>query len=76
MDPQNPLPSAELKRNRSAAVVISEQHYCHLQLQASWASKTEALALRWLLALPPSATPRSKAEIDAEQGADDLLVGW
>ena len=46
MDPQNPLPSAELKRNRSAAVVISEQHYCHLQLQASRASKVALIKPR------------------------------
>jgi len=44
-----------LKRNRSAAVVLSEQHY--RQLQA-------------LLALPSSTTPRSKAEIDAELAAE------
>ena len=59
-----------LKRNRSAAVVISEQHYRQLQLQASRAPKTEASTLQWLLALPPSTTPRSKAEIDAELGAE------
>ena len=75
MDLQNALTSAELKRrgiaaieqalqhgpvhllkrNRSAAVVLSEQHYRQLQ---------------WLLALPPSTTPRSKAEIDAELAAE------
>ena len=74
MDLQNTLTSAELKRrgiaaieqalqhdpvhllkrNRSAAVVIG-QHYRQLQ---------------WLLALPPSTTPRSKAEIDAELAAE------
>ena len=59
-----------LKRNRSAAVVVSEQHYRQLQLQASRAPKTEASTLQWLLALPPSTTPRSKAEIDAELGAE------
>jgi hypothetical protein len=37
-----------------------------LQLQASRAPGAEASALQWLLALPPSTTPRSKAEIDAE----------
>ena len=55
-----------LKRNRSAAVVLSEQHYQQLQLQASRASVTNASALDWLLALPPSTIPRSKAVIDAE----------
>jgi PHD/YefM family antitoxin component YafN of YafNO toxin-antitoxin module len=62
-----------LKRNRSAAVVISEQHYRQLQLQASRAPKTESSALQWLLALPPSTTPRSRAEIDAELVAER---GW
>jgi PHD/YefM family antitoxin component YafN of YafNO toxin-antitoxin module len=62
-----------LKLNRSAAVVISEQHYRQLQLQASRAPKAEASALQWLLALPPSTTPRSRAEIDAELAAER---GW
>ena len=52
-----------LKRNRSAAVVLSEQHYSQLQLQPSRAPVAEASALQWLLALPPSTSPRSKAEI-------------
>jgi hypothetical protein len=34
-----------LKRNRSAAVVLSEQHYSQLQLQASPPPVTEASAL-------------------------------
>ena len=59
-----------LKRNRSAAVVLSEQHYSQLQLQASRAPVAEASALQWLLALPPSTSPRSKAEIDAELAAE------
>ena len=59
-----------LKRNRSAAVVLSEQHYRQLQLQASRAPVAEASALQWLLALPPSTNPRSKAEIDAELTAE------
>jgi hypothetical protein len=78
MDLQNSLTSAELKRrgipaieqalqhgpfyllkrNLSAAVVLSEQHYLQLP------------ALQWLLGLPPSTTPRSKAEIDAELAAE------
>jgi hypothetical protein len=59
-----------VKRNRSAAVVLSEQHYRQLQVQASRAPVAEASALQWLLALPPSSTPRSKAEIDAELAAE------
>ena len=59
-----------LKRNRSAAVVLSEQHYRQLQLQASRAPLNEASALQWLLALQPSTNPRSKAEIDAELTAE------
>ena len=58
-----------LKRNRSAVVVITEQHYRQLQLQASRATGTEASALQWLLALPPSTSPRSKAEIDSDLAA-------
>ena len=59
-----------LKRNRSAAVVLSEQHYRQLQLLASRAPVAEASVLQWLLALPPSTSPRSKAEIDAELAAE------
>ena len=59
-----------LKRNRSAAVVLSEQHYRQLQVQASRAPVAEASALQWLLALPASTTPRSKAEIDADLAAE------
>jgi PHD/YefM family antitoxin component YafN of YafNO toxin-antitoxin module len=62
-----------LKRNRSAAVVLSEQHYSQLQLQASRPPVTEASALQWLLALPPSSSLRSKAEIDMELAAER---GW
>ena len=59
-----------LKRNRSAAVVLSEQHYRQLQAQASRAPAAGGSALQWLLALPPSTTPRSKAEIDADLAAE------
>ena len=51
-------------------MVLSEQHYRQLQLQASRAPVAEASALQWLLALPPSTNPRSKAEIDAELAAE------
>jgi len=47
--------------------VLSEQHYRQLQLQASRAPVAEASALPWLLALPPSTSPRIKAELDAER---------
>jgi PHD/YefM family antitoxin component YafN of YafNO toxin-antitoxin module len=59
-----------LKRNRSAAVVLSEQHYRQLQLQASRAPGAAASALQWLLTLPPSTSPRRKAEIDADLAAE------
>ena len=59
-----------LRRNRSAAVVLSEQQDRQLQLQASRAPVSEASALQWLLALPPSMNLRSKAEIDAELAAE------
>jgi len=59
-----------LKRNRSVAVVLSEQHYRQLQLQASRAPVAAASALQWLLALPPSTSPRRKAEIDADLAAE------
>ena len=52
MDQQNTLTSSELNRQ--------------LQLQASRAPVAEASVLQWLLALPPSTSPRSKAGIDAE----------
>ena len=59
-----------LKRNRSAAVVLSEQHYRQLQLQASRAPLADSSTLHWLLALSPAATPRSKAVIDADLAAE------
>ena len=43
---------------------ICEHHDCQLQLQASRATKAEASALQWLVALPPFTAPRSKVEID------------
>jgi hypothetical protein len=59
-----------LKRNRSAAVVLSEQHYPQLQLQASRAPVAEESALHWLLVLPQSMSPRRKADIDADLAAE------
>ena len=51
-------------------MVLSEQHYRQLQAQASRAPVAEASGLQWLLALPPSTNPRSKAEIDADLAAE------
>ena len=64
------VPVHLLKRNRSAAVVLSEQHYSKLQLQASRAPVTEVSVLQWLLDLAPSTSPRRKAEIDADLTAE------
>ena len=55
-----------IKRNKAAAVVLSEQHCRQLQLQASRAPAAEPAAFRWLLSLPPAPNQRSKAAIDAE----------
>jgi PHD/YefM family antitoxin component YafN of YafNO toxin-antitoxin module len=64
-----------LKRNRSAAVVLSEQHYRQLQLQASRAPGAEASALQWLLALQ---SWRLSATGDCLPGCQrpDLTGGW
>jgi PHD/YefM family antitoxin component YafN of YafNO toxin-antitoxin module len=60
-----------LKRNRSAAVVLSEQHYRQLQLQASRAPGAEAIGVA--VAAGPAAIhdpAQRKAEIDAELAAE------
>lgn len=59
-----------IKRNQAAAVVLSEQHYRQLQLQASRAPAPDLSALHWLLTVLPSESPRSKAAIDAELAAE------
>ena len=59
-----------IKRNQAAGVVLSEQHYPQLQLQASRAPAAKPAALRWLLSLPPAPSQRSKAAIDAELAAE------
>ena len=59
-----------IKRNQAAAVVITEQHYRQLQLQASRAPAPGPRALQWLLTVPPSESPRSKAAMDAELDAE------
>ncbi|MCP9941976.1 hypothetical protein KBY70_06185 [Cyanobium sp. ATX 6E8] len=55
-----------IKRNKAAAVVLTEQHYQHLQQQAVRAPMPATAALHWLLEVPPSERPRSKAAIDSE----------
>ena len=59
-----------IKRVQAVGVVLSEQHYRQLQLQASRAPAAEPAALRWLLSLPPAPNQRSKAAIDAELAAE------
>lgn len=60
-----------LKRNQPAAVVVSEQHYRQLQLQAGQAGRPgTSSALEWLLMQPMPPQPRSKASIDAELAAE------
>jgi hypothetical protein len=55
-----------LKRNKPAAVVMSEQAYRLLQQRAEQAAPPpDATALQWLLNLPVAAQVRSKQEIDA-----------
>jgi prevent-host-death family protein len=53
-----------VKRNKPAAVVISEEEYQRLA-NGRVAAPEGMTAVQWLLALPP-AGQRSKAEIDAE----------
>lgn len=55
-----------IKHNQGAGVVLSEQHYRQLQLQASRAATAEPTTLNWLLNLPPAPSPRSKTSIDAD----------
>ena len=55
-----------LKRNRTAGVVLSEEHYRRLHHQASQAPAPDISSLEWLLKQAPSTPGRSKAEIDAE----------
>ncbi len=59
-----------LKRNHTAAVVLSEQHYRQLQQQAARPQQPAQSALEWLLSLPSADHPRSKAEMDAELQAE------
>lgn len=59
-----------IKRNQAAGVVLTEQHYRQLQLQASRAPADEPATLPWLLNLSPGRNQRSKAAIDAELAAE------
>jgi PHD/YefM family antitoxin component YafN of YafNO toxin-antitoxin module len=59
-----------LKRNRAAAVVLSEGHFRDLQRRAAQAPTPQHAALEWLLLQPPAAQPRSKTAIDAELTAE------
>ena len=59
-----------IKRNQAAGVVLSEQHYQQLLLQASRAAAAAPSSLHWLLSWPPAPRPRSKAAIDAELAAE------
>ena len=59
-----------IKHNQASGVVLSEQHYRQLQLQASRAPAAAPSSLHWLLSLPQAPRPRSKAAIDAELAAE------
>lgn len=54
-----------MKRNRTAAVVLSERHYLQLCQRASLAPPPEVSALEWLISCPAAAEGRTKEEIDA-----------
>jgi hypothetical protein len=67
-----------LKRNSSAAVVLSEAEYNRLRRLAdrpatagqNSGQNSGQNCLDWLLDLPPAQQGRSKAEIDAELGQE------
>ena len=59
-----------LKRNSSAAVVLSEAEYNRLRRLADRPAAAGQNCLDWLLDLPPAQQGRSKAEIDAELGQE------
>jgi len=54
-----------MKRNRTAAVVLSERQYQRLCQRASLAPSPEVSALQWLLSCPAASVGRTKEEIDA-----------
>lgn len=55
-----------LKRNRPAAVVLSETEYNRLCRRANQPAAEPSSCLEWLLSLPPAEEGRSKVAIDAE----------
>jgi PHD/YefM family antitoxin component YafN of YafNO toxin-antitoxin module len=64
--PLNVLRSAELKRNRPAAVVLSANDYQRLQRSAAQPDRSGPSCLEWLLELPAAAAGRSREAIDAD----------
>jgi hypothetical protein len=54
-----------MKRNRTAAVVLSERQYQLLCQRAALAPPPEVSALEWLISCPTAAEGRTKEEIDA-----------
>jgi len=58
-----------LKRNKLAAVVLSEEEYARLSRHRAEIPADGLSALQWLLSTQPS-QPRSKADIDAQIGAE------
>jgi hypothetical protein len=59
-----------IKRNKAAAVVLTEQHYRQLIQQAARAPMPAGSALHWLLNVPLAENPRNKEAIDAELAAE------
>lgn len=55
-----------IKRNRTAAVVISENQYRQFCLRSAKAPAPSDSAYEWLLNLEPFTSGRSKASIDAD----------
>jgi len=59
-----------IKHNQASGVVLSEQHYRQLQLQASRAPAAAPSRVHSLLSVSPAPRPRSKAATDAELAAE------
>lgn len=57
-----------VKRNKAAAVVISEEEYLRLSGKQS-SERPRVTALQWLLSQPTAGT-RDKAEIDADRAKE------
>jgi prevent-host-death family protein len=58
-----------VKRNKPAAVVLSEEEYTRLA-HGKVPTPLGMSAVQWLLAQPGTRAPRSKEEIDAELNAE------